>query len=73
MTKITADRILAISEQNKMLLNEQAGFRKLEECSSHVTSLYEIAIRRGLQGRSKCVSFLDFSKAHDRVPGLFAK
>ncbi|ELQ74836.1 putative RNA-directed DNA polymerase (reverse transcriptase), Non LTR Retrotransposon protein, partial [Trachipleistophora hominis] len=75
VTRICADRLSNISEREKILIHEQAGSRKLEECVAHATSLYEIARQRSLKGRAPYAAFLDFSKAYDRVPheGLLAK
>lgn len=68
ITKVVANRISTISESNSLLHKSQAGFRRLEECVSQATSLYEILRRRQLRNEKTYVLFLDFSKAYDRVP-----
>ncbi|ELQ74085.1 RNA-directed DNA polymerase, Non LTR Retrotransposon, partial [Trachipleistophora hominis] len=68
VTKICANRLSNFSEREKILIHKQAGFRKLEECIAHATSLYEIGRQRSLKGRATYAAFLDFSKVYDRVP-----
>lgn len=68
LTEIVADRISTICEQGNILISEQSGFLRLEECVAHATSLYEIGRSRILKGISTYIAFLDFSKAYNRVP-----
>ncbi len=68
ITKSVANRISSICERDKLLHRSQTGFRRLEECVSQATSLYEILRRRQLRNERTYCLFLDFSKAYDRVP-----
>ncbi|ELQ76088.1 RNA-directed DNA polymerase, Non LTR Retrotransposon, partial [Trachipleistophora hominis] len=75
VVKIITEKLNRICTTNKILRDEQAGFRKLEECIAQTTCFYEIVKRRSLKGKPTMALFLDFKKAYDKVPheGLFAK
>ena len=68
-------RLNQIFEERNMFDSAQAGFRKLEECTTQVAALLEICQRRQLEGRKTHLMFIDLRKAYDTVPhaALFAK
>lgn len=68
-------RVSQALEREKILVPEQAGFRRREECAGQIVSLYEIVRRRQVQGKPTYIAFLDFRKAYDTVPhqALMAK
>ena len=69
--KIYADilnqRLTKWLETNKVLVDEQNGFRKNRSCSEHIYALYTIINNRKLSRQSTFVSFIDFHKAFDKV------
>ena len=69
--KIYADilnqRLMDWLEQNKVLVDEQNGFRKKRSCLEHIYSLYTIINNRKLTRKSTYVGFIDFRKAFDTV------
>ena len=56
------------SETNGMVEDEQNGFRKGRSTLEHLSSLTTIIETRKSASISTFVSFVDFSKAYDRVP-----
>jgi exonuclease III len=54
-------------EVKDLLIKEQAGFRPEEECISQVVTLYEICVRRKIDGADTYLAFIDFKKAFDTV------
>lgn len=75
LMKIVNERILTFINSKEILIPEQTGFRKGEECISQAALLTEILKRRSLMKKQTVVCFLDFSKAYDNVPhgGLIQK
>ncbi|OIR56784.1 MAG: uncharacterized protein A8A55_2465 [Amphiamblys sp. WSBS2006] len=65
---IIARRLSAALEEGHALAEEQAGFRRGEECVSHLAALTEILGRREHKRKNSVVCFIDFKKAFDRVP-----
>ena len=69
--KIYADilnqRLTKWLETNKLLVDEQNGFRKNRSCGEHIYSLYTIINNRKLSRQSIFVGFVDFHKAFDIV------
>ena len=69
--KIYADilnqRLTKWFETNKLLVDEQNGFRKNRSCAEHIYSLYTIINNRKLSRQSTFVGFVDFHKAFDTV------
>src|ERR1700744_2991515 len=72
---IVITRINVSLEKAGRLRREQAGFRSREECLGQSVALYEILLRRKLQGKKTYTCFIDFKKAYDMVPheALFLK
>ena len=54
-------------EQNKILVDEQNGFRQKRSCLEHIYSLYTIINNRKLSRQSTYAGFVDFRKAFDMV------
>ena len=69
--KIYADilnqRLTKWLEENKLLVEEQNGFRKKRNCVEHIYTLYSIENNRKLSKQSTYVCFIDFKKAFDTV------
>jgi hypothetical protein len=61
-------RLAAALEATKRLCKEQAGFRRREECTAHVTSLFEVCGRRTAEKLPTYLMFVDYAKAYDTVP-----
>ena len=53
---------------NKILHDEQNGFRKKRSCQDHLQSFYSIVQTRKLQGYDTFTAFVDFSRAYDNIP-----
>lgn len=62
-------------ERRQILVREQAGFRRREECVAQATALWEVLNRRCSSRMDTYVLFVDFRKAYDTVPhgALLAK
>ena len=60
-------RLSKWAETNSKLVDPQNGFRKGRSCGDHLSTLSEIVNTRKQKGLSTFVSFVDFSKAFDRV------
>jgi hypothetical protein len=73
--KIINARLVFICEENKILTDEQAGFRTFEECVGQAAALIETCQRRKNNKDDSFLCFIDFQKAYDMVPhqGLIAK
>ena len=69
--KIYADilnqRLTKWLEENKLLVEEQNGFRKKRNCVEHIYTLYTIINSRKLSKQSTYVCFIDYKKAFDTV------
>ena len=69
--KIYADilnqRLTKWLETNKLLVDEQNGFRKNQSCLEHIYSLYTIINNRKLSRKSTFLCFIDFHKAFDII------
>lgn len=64
---IMADRLYVACEGARLLVPEQAGFRRHEEAVAQFIAIAEIARRRGVVGESTYAVFVDFKKAYDKV------
>ncbi|OIR56721.1 MAG: uncharacterized protein A8A55_2529 [Amphiamblys sp. WSBS2006] len=64
---IAARRLNEYMEQNDILDERQAGFRRGEECLGHVAYLVE-TIQERAREKKTYACFIDFRKAYDRVP-----
>jgi hypothetical protein len=62
-----ANRLSVACEENGIISQEQAGFRKGEEAVAQSIALAEIVRRRFLEGKPTFGIFIDFKKAYDRV------
>ena len=67
-SKILARRIQVLNSEFNILIKEQAGFIKSEECVGQATCLLESLQRRKIRGKDTIVCFLDLKKAYDLVP-----
>ena len=66
-TAALAARLSSYLEANKLLSNEQNGFRPNRSCTDHIFTLYNLCmIRRNLKSDT-FLSFIDFKKAFDFV------
>jgi Reverse transcriptase (RNA-dependent DNA polymerase) len=63
--QIINERLMRWSERNKVLVEEQGGFRPHRGCPDQLFSLVEILQNRGKQATFCC--FIDVKKAFDRV------
>lgn len=68
VTRMWTQRVQGALEERGWFKQEQAGFRKGEECMCHVVALYELLRRRALANKRTYVTFVDFRKAYDTVP-----
>jgi exonuclease III len=75
MCCLVTRRLVTAIESKKVLVKAQGGFRPSEEAIAQATTLYEVLLRRLIQGKKTYVAFLDLKKAFDTVPheALFAK
>ena len=74
-TSLLSDRLSAFLEDNEILYNNQAGFRKNFSTNDHIFSLYAIIELLKFEKKKLFCSFVDFSKAFDSVwrVGLWRK
>ena len=63
--QVINERLVRWSESNKILVEEQGGFRPQRGCPDQIFSLVEILQNRGKKGTFCC--FIDVKKAFDRV------
>ena len=66
-SQILNNRLMKYLENNKVLSEEQNGFRYLRSCLDHIFSLCTILRNRKLQNLDTYLCFVDFSKAFDSV------
>ena len=71
--QVINERLMKWCEENKILVEEQGGFRPHRGCPDQLFSLVEILQNRGKKGTFCC--FIDVKKAFDRVfrAGLWEK
>jgi hypothetical protein len=60
-------RLLDVVESNKLLVEEQNGFRRGRSCMDHVFVLTSIINSRIMEKKSTFCCFVDFSKAFDSI------
>ena len=60
-------RIQKYLEQNKLLVDEQNGFRASRSCIDHIYVLVTILRNRKEQGKDTFLAFIDYKKAFDSV------
>ena len=70
-SKILNTRLQKFLESNKILVEEQNGFRASRSCIDHIFVLCTILRNRKLSGKETFLSFIDFQKAFDSVDRNF--
>jgi hypothetical protein len=68
LTKVIAARLNTICSDLGLVIPEQVGFMRQEECATQVATLLECCQRRRLRGLDTVLGFLDLKKAYDMVP-----
>ena len=66
-TGILNNRISKFLDDNRSIVEEQNGFRKKRSCTDHIYVLESIIKTRQERKQDTFVTFIDFSKAFDRV------
>ena len=66
-SKILNSRLQKYLESNKILVEEQNGFRAARSCIDHLFVLCTILRNRKLSGQETFLSFIDYKKAFDSV------
>ncbi|CAG2207481.1 unnamed protein product [Mytilus edulis] len=66
-SQILNGRLMKYLENNKLLSEEQNGFRRLRSCLDHIYSVCTILRNRKLMNLDTYLCFVDFSKAFDSV------
>ena len=70
-SRILNTRLQKYLESNKILVEEQNGFRASRSCIDHIFVLCTILRNRKLSGQDTFLSFIDFQKAFDSVDRNF--
>jgi len=68
LESIIKDKIVEFLEQNELINDTQHGFRKGRSCLTNLLDFLDVVTESFDQGNQLDVSFLDFSKAFDKVP-----
>ena len=66
-TAVLDHRLSEWIERNKVLLEEQAGFRKSYSCTDHIFTLSAMVQKQFSRNRKLYVAFVDFRKAFDLI------
>ena len=66
-SKILNTRLQKFLEENKILVDEQNGFRASRSCIDHIYALCTVLRNRKQMGLETFLSFIDFQKAFDSV------
>ena len=66
-SSILNEPVVGYLDTNRILCEEQNGFRKMRACINHIYVLTTIIHNRKLQGKETFLCFVDFSKAFDSV------
>ena len=66
-SKILNRRIQSYLEENKILVDEQNGFRASRSCIDHIFVLCTVLRNRKLQGKDTFICFIDYKKAFDSI------
>ena len=66
-SKLLTTRLQKFLEKNKVLVDEQNGFRASRSCIDHLFVLCTILRNRKLAGRETFLSYIDYKKAFDSV------
>ena len=70
-SRILNSRLQKFLETNKLLVEEQNGFRASRSCIDHIFVLCTILRNRKLSGQETFLTFIDFQKAFDSVDRNF--
>ena len=75
LTIVLSNRLNTVGDSKELFCPAQAGFRRLEECTTQAACVLEILQRRKIARNRTFATFIDFKKAYDMVPhgALFAK
>ena len=65
---IIKDKIVEFLDVNRLIKDTQHGFRKGRSCLTNLLEFLDVATNSFDQGKQLDVSYLDFSKAFDKVP-----
>ena len=68
LESIIKDNIVEFLDENDIIKDTQHGFRKNRSCLTNLLDFFEVATESFDKGTQLDVSYLDFSKAFDRVP-----
>ena len=68
LESIIKDKIIDFLDENEPIRDTQHGFRKSRSCLTNLLEFLDIATDSFDQGKQVDVSYLDFSKAFDKVP-----
>lgn len=68
LAKIVERRLTKAAADHQVLMREQTGFRRKEECVALYATLHQACRHRLAQNLPTYVSFLDLKKAYDSVP-----
>lgn len=68
LTKVITNRLQTICSDLKLIVREQVGFMKSEECAVQAACLLECCQRRKIRDKDTYLCFLDLKKAYDMVP-----
>ena len=68
LESIIKDKIIDFLDENELIRDTQHGFRKGRSCLTNLLEFLDIATDSFDQGKQVDVSYLDFSKAFDKVP-----
>ena len=68
MESILKDKIVDFLDENDIIRDTQHGFRRGRSCLTNLLEFFDRATESFDKGRQLDVSYLDFSKAFDKVP-----
>ena len=68
LESIIKDKIIDFIDENELIRDTQHGFRKGRSCLTNLLEFLDIVTDSFDQGKQVDVSYLDFSKAFDKVP-----
>ena len=68
MERVIKGQIVEYLEGNRILYNNQHGFRSKRSCLTNLLEFMELGSGRLDQGEPVDIIFLDFQKAFDKVP-----
>ena len=68
LESIIKDKMLDFLNENDLIRDTQHGFRKGRSCLTNLLAFFDVATESFDKGKQLDVSYLDFSKAFDKVP-----